>query len=543
MKYYIKYAILSAILLLAASCSSNQVTDERLLAVENIMDARPDSALQLLQNIDNSKLSTDYDKAMFALLYSQALDKNYIDLENDSIISLATKYFEKIEDTYHLSLASFYHGRVLMNAKKYAEAACYMLQAFENAEVNEDYFWMGRAYEYLAMIYDSNFYGTEAVEYMKKGFVFMQKSGRQPYVNYSLLELMRIQQNNRKYDDCIATGYLLLDSALVYNDKILETDTKGLLAHANFGLGNYKKAVDYFEEIRDSEYFRDNSKCLLGISYLNINENKKAENLLKTITPTDNEFNPFFLKYYKYCGKYEQAFFYLDREYNLLAKELSKIEKQNFANKIDEFRKIQKAELNTRLDRERIVNTLLIIGIILLFIVLITTFIYFYRKSRIRIEENVAIADSIEDVFNLNKSDINQNEEFKKIFMSRVSVINQLGKNLCEKDDNYVKTKISNEVIEIISSFSIGGDAFKELETYINTNCDSILTKFKVSFPKIKDIDYAIFTYSIIGFNTSAMALFLSDGKTDFIYNRRYRLKTKIRNSNMPDAEVYLKLL
>ena len=52
MKYYIKYAILSAILLLAASCSSNQVTDERLLAVENIMDARPDSALQLLQNID-----------------------------------------------------------------------------------------------------------------------------------------------------------------------------------------------------------------------------------------------------------------------------------------------------------------------------------------------------------------------------------------------------------------------------------------------------------------------------------------------------------
>ena len=32
-------ALLSAILLLAASCSSNQVTDESLLAAEEIMDA------------------------------------------------------------------------------------------------------------------------------------------------------------------------------------------------------------------------------------------------------------------------------------------------------------------------------------------------------------------------------------------------------------------------------------------------------------------------------------------------------------------------
>ena len=536
-------ALLSAIILLAASCSSNQVTDERLLAAEEIMDARPDSALQLLQNIDKSKLSTDYDKAMFALLYSQALDKNYIDLENDSIISLATKYFEKIEDTYHLSLASFYHGRVLMNAKKYAEAACYMLQAFENAEVNEDYFWMGRAYEYLAMIYDSNFYGTEAVEYMKKGFEFMQKSGRQPYVNYSLLELMRIQQNNRKYDDCIATGYLLLDSAATFNDTILAENTKALLGNAYFCKKNYKKAAEYFEEISGSESFIDSRRCLLGISYLYLNEANKAEKLINDSLRNSDVFNPFFINYHKRRGEFEQAYTCLDREYNLLAKELDRIEKQNFANKLDTFRKVQKEKLDAKIENEKSKRDILqwsILGLI----ILLTAVIYYLYKRKIKIvEDNVAIANNIEDVLSLKKSDINQNDEFRKIFESRIEIINKLCKSLVKIDDSEIKNKISQELQKIIVSFSPKGKAFREIEDYINANCNSILAKFKKDFPKIRKEDYAIFVYSIIGLNSAAILLFLGEDKYENIYNRKYRLKTKISSIMTEGYEIFTKYL
>lgn len=536
-------ALLSAILLLVASCSSTQVTDERLLAVEEIMDARPDSALQLLQNIDKSKLSTDYDKAMFALLYSQALDKNYIDLENDSIISLATKYFEKIEDTYHLSLASFYHGRVLMNAKKYAEAACYMLQAFENAEVNEDYFWMGRAYEYLAMIYDSNFYGTEAVEYMKKGFEFMQKSGRQPYVNYSLLELMRIQQNNRKYDDCIDTGYLMLDSAATFNDTILAENTKALLGNAYFCKKNYKKAAEYFEEISGSESFIDSRRCLLGISYLYLNEANKAEKLMNDSLRNSDVFNPFFINYHKRRGEFEQAYTCLDREYNLLAKELDRIEKQNFANKLDTFRKVQKEKLDAKIENEKSKRDILqwsILGLI----ILLTAVIYYLYKRKIKIvEDNVAIANNIEDVLSLKKSDINQNDEFRKIFESRIEIINKLCKSFVKIDDSEIKNKISQELQKIIVSFSPKGKAFREIEDYINANCNSILAKFKKDFPKIRKEDYAIFVYSIIGLNSAAILLFLGEDKYENIYNRKYRLKTKISSIMTEGFEIFTKYL
>ncbi|MGM9846635.1 MAG: hypothetical protein ACI31F_01650 [Muribaculaceae bacterium] len=535
--------LLSAILLLAASCSSTQVTDERLLAVENIMDARPDSALQLLQNIDKSKLSTDYDKAMFALLYSQALDKNYIDLENDSIISLATKYFEKIEDTYHLSLASFYHGRVLMNAKKYAEAACYMLQAFENAEVNEEYFWMGRAYEYLAMIYDSNFYGTEAVEYMKKGFEFMQKSGRQTYVNYSLLELMRIQQNNRKYDDCIATGYLLLDSAATFNDTILAENTKALLGNAYFCKKNYKKAAEYFEEISGTESFIDSRRCLLGISYLYLNEANKAEKLINDSLRNSDVFNPFFINYHKRRSEFEQAYICLDREYNLLAKELDRIEKQNFANKLDTFRKVQKEKLDAKIENEKSKRGILqwsILGLI----ILMTAAIYYFYKRKIKIvEDNVAIANNIEDVLSLKKSDINQSDEFRKIFESRIEIINKLCKSLVKIDDSEIKDKISQELQKIIVSFSPKGKAFREIEDYINANCNSLLAKFKKDFPKIRKEDYAIFVYSIIGLNSAAILLFLGEDKYENIYNRKYRLKTKISSIMTEGHEIFTKYL
>ena len=58
------------------------------------MDTYPDSALQLLKTIDSKHLVTKEGKARYALLYSQALDKNYIDVTEDSLINIAVEYYK-----------------------------------------------------------------------------------------------------------------------------------------------------------------------------------------------------------------------------------------------------------------------------------------------------------------------------------------------------------------------------------------------------------------------------------------------------------------
>ena len=51
-------------------------------------------AFRVLEGIDKSELTSKELEAKYALLLSQALDKNYIDLQSDSIIAPAVRYYD-----------------------------------------------------------------------------------------------------------------------------------------------------------------------------------------------------------------------------------------------------------------------------------------------------------------------------------------------------------------------------------------------------------------------------------------------------------------
>ena len=65
-------------------------------------------ALSILQDsIDTTTLTTERGRAIYAVLLSQALDKNYIDLSSDSIIAPAVEYFADGNDP-HFAMLSYY---------------------------------------------------------------------------------------------------------------------------------------------------------------------------------------------------------------------------------------------------------------------------------------------------------------------------------------------------------------------------------------------------------------------------------------------------
>ena len=76
-----------------AGCAGDKTTKDALKNAEVLMEERPEESLEILETIDREMLTSRKEKAEFALLYSMALDKNYIDLQSDSIISPAVKYY------------------------------------------------------------------------------------------------------------------------------------------------------------------------------------------------------------------------------------------------------------------------------------------------------------------------------------------------------------------------------------------------------------------------------------------------------------------
>ena len=73
-------------------CTPPEVKD-RLAVADAVMQASPDSALSILQEIDAGRLREDCDKALYGLLYTQALEKNYMNPDNDSLISKSLDYY------------------------------------------------------------------------------------------------------------------------------------------------------------------------------------------------------------------------------------------------------------------------------------------------------------------------------------------------------------------------------------------------------------------------------------------------------------------
>lgn len=97
MKSFYRYILVLALAILflleVSSCGRSTSLVPELSQAENCMEARPDSALALLQAVDTLQLTTEEQKAKYVLLLSMALDKNVIDRTDFAILQPAIDYY------------------------------------------------------------------------------------------------------------------------------------------------------------------------------------------------------------------------------------------------------------------------------------------------------------------------------------------------------------------------------------------------------------------------------------------------------------------
>ena len=108
--------------LVICSCKMTHTKFHNMENIGSYINTNPDSALNELKKIDISSLHIKKDKARYALLYSIALDKNYIDLTHDSIIKPAVEYYLNHGTENDKAYTYYYLGRIYENKEDYEEA-------------------------------------------------------------------------------------------------------------------------------------------------------------------------------------------------------------------------------------------------------------------------------------------------------------------------------------------------------------------------------------------------------------------------------------
>lgn len=112
--------------LILLSCSTFDVRN-RLNDIESYIMDRPDSALAVLDTMDRSLLTTERLRAHHALLHAMALDKNYIDVTDDSIARIAVDYYSRKGPKKYEARALYYLGNTYYYASEYGKAILYLM--------------------------------------------------------------------------------------------------------------------------------------------------------------------------------------------------------------------------------------------------------------------------------------------------------------------------------------------------------------------------------------------------------------------------------
>lgn len=141
MTHFIRHAILFALIGLSlSSChfsgGNNQLAV--LQRADSLMENHPDSALSLLESIGNTDTLLRADRAYYALLLTQARDKNYIRHTTDSVMHKVVNYYDSGNNDVLRMKAHYYLARVYQDMDSVSASVGEFLIALQLAEGVKD---------------------------------------------------------------------------------------------------------------------------------------------------------------------------------------------------------------------------------------------------------------------------------------------------------------------------------------------------------------------------------------------------------------------
>ena len=280
-----RYIIILIVFLSLASCTKHSEHWETLAQVESYIEERPDSALVVLQGIDNEELANDEERAKHALLLSMALDKNYIDKTDFEVLKPAIDYYEDNGSATDKLRTYFYQGRIYQNAGDNDSAMeCFIIALSEGA-ASEDTKTKARVYfaqyriNYSLYEWDNcienllcaaplykesglNNYYIDCISLIANCYTLKNDySGAEPYVNeckqligsMSLPTLCAFYSSYIIYIQGCGTDAELKDVIKEYLNTIPAENIDWLsLANAYQELGLYEEALQAIERYKES---------------------------------------------------------------------------------------------------------------------------------------------------------------------------------------------------------------------------------------------------------------------------------------------------
>ena len=455
-KILIKFMLLSMVVLTTGSCDRYKTVREKLNVAENLMNAHPDSALAILDNIPSAGINDREVAARYALLKSIALDKNCIDTTTFDVLQPAIDYYVKNGTPDEQFRTYYYQGRIYQNQGDDDSAMRSFMNGCDLRHGVTDSLLLAHTLVAQGTLYFKQYKINDFVHYNMEAAKLYKTIGKDILAIKSYTNALDgyVMQNNKPAADSLMSICVPMVKKNPEGEAFL---FPSLLSYTvNFCSSDEIKEV--LTEYQNMELTTDET-MIFAEGYSKIGEYDKAMTLISNINPAENTWDS--LKYasikidiLERQGKYKEAFT-LYRDYSAT---LEHYQKELLSHDLlfsDKKHQLEMKNLIEIQDRDRIIGGTLC-GIFAL--VILVGWLYYrgYRSKTKRIlaekenknlrleQENLRLEiDQLEDerdnLKELQKEQSELAKPIKDVIKSRLDLLNGLLAKEITNNDCYAE--------------------------------------------------------------------------------------------------------
>ena len=545
--------ILLAFTVVIVSCTW-QENSKVLMASEQMMTEHSDSALNILLEVNPQ---TKKQRAKHALLLSMALDKNYIDVTDDSLAQLAYHYYQRKGSSYYKMLSAYYLGVVHQNAGGYLQAAIEFDEALSLAKELNDNHNAGLCCRHLSSIHAFNYNHVLALEYSKKAADFFGACGETLSADYARINIAEQLMRSEDWEQAMSLTDTILSrntyTPLIRTALWLKTDI--LIV----GKEDYQTASIILEQIPLLKQKKDTlsyyeCKALLLEAKGNHNEAKLLFDMADELV-SDSIDSLTLLNYkseaFRLRKDYKKAYDALRKATDIQYTEIQNLLGQSVTHALENH---YRESYNTQKERTML-NTIIysVVGILLLLIILGLTLLA-RKLHRDRVQDMADIDSLNNDLQALREKNANFRKTADSVIIDKVQFLQQLSESYFSWTDEEVKKREKRKGIqtkdELISVFrqQLGEirsnrQLIVSLEEAVNSSNDNLIQRLRTEYnDKLKEQDFAILTLLYSGLSIKSIAFYLRTTEPA-LRTRKTRYKHLFEENPTASSEEFIQRL
>lgn len=563
---------------------------------EFIMNDDPELALQLMDSIDSQSIRGRERQARYALLYSETLYKNGIDVDSDSLIMIAVRHYSISKDMLKRFRSYYTLGCIYNEMGHYTDATLALSEAERLAEHVNSNFRLGLLYTQFGMIYFNSYMFARAEANYEKSIHYYELAGKETHKMYALFDVARCKLELDDFDECRTILKEIMEWSIEQEDEDLYYNSLQNIMACSLYDDNVEEAKTSFDTFLSKYGMPEDDSYLLSLFanyHLLLKNYDEAQSFIDKAwecNPTVNDSaNILFVEsmILKEAGKNALALDRYEQSMTIQNENLRPLLQQSImATQKDYYHNVSELESIKANRRASIIIVVIVISFLMIAIIVLYH-LYNKQKLKLKIEDSLAIISDLTEKDRTNNQKIIQldnelkglsltnessnkqleelkerlkdmtehqesnsrqveelNEKVRDLFSSQYASLDKLYQDMTRfQDVKHIDkaTTFLNKVNAYFNEITSKSNQ-KNLDKIINETYNNLMVRLSDPMIGIAESDLTIIRLLLIGYSVKTIGG-LTKNTPYNIYQKRHRLLTRIATTSEPLAAELRKAL